>query len=305
MAKNGKKNDRYEKKVSLGLKTQTKHGIIAVIFFVFALFFLMAYFDAAGKAGTFAYEKLYLLLGVGYILLPTLLILLGSSFIKSEVPDIGWTRVASGILFLLSGLGMIDIASGETSSAGRHAGGFFGEILSRPFVSLFDIYASLVFLGAILIISILIMFDAKFDPVPFFEKIWAFVFKKKEREEQEEKVEDYYEEQPPLSPLSGGVEVENETYPDKGRKEGFFSKKKKEEPTEEEDIPIRKIKSGLVSTYVPPPLSLLEEYKGKPNTGDIKANSESEDIGWFIPAEITRLDMHPLLRDVLIKAGLA
>ena len=38
-------------------------------------------------------------------------------------------------------------------------------------------------------------------------------------------------------------------------------------------MPIKKRKSGLISTYVPPPLSLLEEDQGKPNTGDIKANA--------------------------------
>ncbi|MEK7113817.1 MAG: DNA translocase FtsK, partial [Patescibacteria group bacterium] len=42
---------------------------------------------------------------------------------------------------------------------------------------------------------------------------------------------------------------------------------------EEEDLPIKKRKGGLISTYVPPPLSLLEEDQGKPNTGDIKANA--------------------------------
>ena len=37
------------------LKTQTKHGIIAVILFVLALFFLMSAFDLAGVAGKFIY----------------------------------------------------------------------------------------------------------------------------------------------------------------------------------------------------------------------------------------------------------
>ena len=40
----------------------------------------------------------------------------------------------------------------------------------------------------------------------------------------------------------------------------------------EEEMPIRKRKN-ILSSYVPPPLSLLEEDKGKPNTGDIKANA--------------------------------
>ena len=30
---------------------------------------------------------------------------------------------------------------------------------------------------------------------------------------------------------------------------------------------------GLTPNYIPPPLSLLEEDQGKPNTGDIKANA--------------------------------
>ncbi len=55
-------------------------------------------------------------------------------------------------------------------------------------------------------------------------------------------------------------------------KEAFVGKK--EEKEEEEEMQIKKPKrTGLISTYVPPPLSLLEEDKGKPNTGDIKANA--------------------------------
>src|SRR3989344_2992985 len=115
MAKQNKKENLKRKEFVAGLKTETKHGIIAVVFFVLALFFLMSYFEIAGKAGIFAYEKLSLLLGIGYILLPALFILLGISFIKSEVPDIGWTRAASGIMFLLSGLGIIDIANRKST----------------------------------------------------------------------------------------------------------------------------------------------------------------------------------------------
>ena len=71
-----------------------------------------------------------LFLGIGYVLLPLLLVLLGSSFLKSETPNIGWTRTISGIMFLLSGLGMIDAVSL------KHSGGFLGRILSTPLVAL-------------------------------------------------------------------------------------------------------------------------------------------------------------------------
>ncbi|MFA6520214.1 MAG: DNA translocase FtsK 4TM domain-containing protein [Candidatus Paceibacterota bacterium] len=264
MAKNenSKKNVKNDKKAG-GLKTHTKHGIIAVIFFVFALFFLMAMppFSIAGVAGKFVYEKLFYLLGIGYVLLPVLFILLGSSFIKSEVPDIGWTRVISGAMFLLSGLGMIDIASKD------HSGGFFGEILATPFVSLFDTYASLVFLGAILVISILIMFDAKLNLAPALRGIWS-LFAKKSKDI-------------PVALNQNEITEVEKSIADEEEKETAGAKlkkalgvgKKKEVEEEEEDIPIKKRKTGLVSTYVPPPLSLLEEDQGKPNTGDIKANA--------------------------------
>lgn len=268
MAKNVKKivrTEKSEKKIPNGLQTHTKHGIIAIVFFVLALFFLMAAGGVAGKAGIFVNDFFKMLLGViGYYLLPTLFVLLGYSFIKSEVPDIGWTRTISGAMFLLSGLGIIDIAGGT----GSHSGGLFGQILSVPFVSLFDVYASVVLLGAILIISILIMLDVKPNLAPLFAKIWAFFKTKKEapasvlNEDEIKEVEKSMPEE---------KEEEKETTGEKVKK--ALGMKKSEETEEEEEMPIKKRKSGLISTYVPPPLSLLEEDKGKPNTGDIKANA--------------------------------
>ncbi len=268
MAKNqngkNRKNDKSDS--SSPLQTHTKHGIIAVMLFVLALFFLMSAFSKAGFAGDFIYEKLYLLLGVGYILLPILLILLGCSFLKSEAPEIGWRRAVSGVMFLLSSLGMIDIASGN------HASGLFGEILSIPFVYLFDIYASLVFLGAILIISLLIMFDAKLEFTTIWQKIRSLFIKAKKEEPASVLNNDEMEEVEKSMP-----EEEGETTGEKIKSALGVGKKKNEaremRQEEEEEMPIKKRKGGLISTYVPPPLSLLEEDQGKPNTGDIKANA--------------------------------
>ena len=268
------RNNKNDKKFSTGLQTHTKHGIIAIIFFVLALIFLMSYAGIAGKAGIFVFDIFKMLLGtIGYFLLPILFILLGYSFIKSEVPDIGWTRTISGIMFLLSGLGIIDIVGQATnpSMASVHAGGLFGEILSTPFVSLFDIYASLVLLGAILIISILMMLDVKPNLVPFFIKIWSFFSKKKSIGNVQDTLNEDEEKMIDNNPASLKATQDTEEQSSSVEKvKKILGIKKSEE--EEEEIPIKKIKSGLGS-YVPPPLSLLEEDKGKPNTGDIKANA--------------------------------
>ena len=257
MAKTGKK-EKNGREVFSKLKTETKHGILAIVFFVLALFFLMSAFDMAGPAGFFFYDKLYYLLGVGYILLPFLFLLLGSSFLKSETPNIGWTRIVSSIMFLLSSLGMIDIASA------KHSGGVLGEVLGTPFMALFDTYASIAFLGALLIISILAMFDAKLEIGSTIAKLWAILRRKKDEsldDARDDSAESEEEEEIVEKSISSTEKI----------KKVLGINKKEEE--EEEEIPIKKRKGGLISTYVPPPLSLLEEDIGKPNTGDIKANA--------------------------------
>ncbi|MCX6751501.1 MAG: DNA translocase FtsK 4TM domain-containing protein [Candidatus Nomurabacteria bacterium] len=275
MAKNKKEKQKFSKStpsVMTKLKIETKHTIWAILFFVLAVFLLMSMFSGAGKAGNFVYDFLNYFLGIGYVLLPLLFILLGSSFLKSETPNIGWTRAISGTLFLLSGLGMIDVVSQE------HSGGFLGRILSTPLVALFDVYASIIFLGAILIISILVMFDAKPDLSPLLKSIWNFLTGKKSLDNaRDDSVNKLTE--------SEMKEVEKVSAPllDEEGAGGGNSKKSPPRPSdtppqqggeeEEEDLPIKKRKGGLISTYVPPPLSLLEEDQGKPNTGDIKANA--------------------------------
>ena len=259
-----KKNQKQKNRERIrGLQTHTKHGIIAVILFVLALFFLMSAFDVAGVAGRFVYEKLHYLLGVGYALLPLLLILLGTSFLRSETPEFGWARFVSGLMFLFSGLGIIDVVSKN------HSGGFLGEIVALPFMALFEAYATVAFLVAILIISILIIFDTRFAPELLWRKILGWL-KKKEgskesvslSEEEEEEINKALEETPTPSK---GVGV-----PTFGKSR---SVEKEAKETEEEEIPIRKRKGGLASAYTPPPFDLLEEDQGKPNTGDIKANA--------------------------------
>ncbi|MEJ0001588.1 MAG: DNA translocase FtsK [bacterium] len=263
-AKSKKKSGPSSREPSKKLKVETKHGIWAVVFFVLALFTLMSYFGGAGVAGNAVYNLFHSLLGVGYILLPLLFILLGSSFIKSESPDIGWTRAVSSLLFLLSSLGIIDVVS--TS----HAGGLLGRVLAVPFVALFDVYASIIFLGAILIIAILIMFDAKPALIPFFQHLMDRLQGKKPEKKDKEKEEKEFE--PKLAPREEETHEEPVSAPSKFKQAlGITAKKPDEE--EEEVMPIKKRKGALVSTYVPPPLNLLEEDQGKPNTGDIKANA--------------------------------
>ena len=272
MAKHDKRNKKNNSKNSLPfskLKTETIHTIWGVVFFVLSAVLFMALFNMAGRGGEFIYDLFSYILGYGYVLLPLLFILLGWSFLKAESPNLGWTRTISSIVFLLSGLGLIDIASTN------HGGGIFGRILSTPLVSIFDIYASIIFLGAILIISILVMFDARPALLPYLRNIRNLFGKKKL-----EKISVLNEKEKKTINENIAVakekEEEEESSIEKIKKALSVTKKDTSTSSvqeKEEEMLIKKLKCGLVSTYVPPPMSLLEEDKGKPNTGDVKANA--------------------------------
>jgi len=113
------------------------------------------------------------------------------------------------------------------------------------------------------------MFDTGPIFIPFFKKIWIWIRRKRKEEGEEEISAPLLDEKgvgggdseiklPPRSDQS------RSTPPQKGGDEN------------EEEFEPKKLKTknyNLKTGYVPPPLSLLEEDKGKPNTGDIKANA--------------------------------
>jgi S-DNA-T family DNA segregation ATPase FtsK/SpoIIIE len=276
MAKTGKKIDKkisQSQKRNSKLKTETKHGILAIIFFALGILFFMAAFSMAGVAGEFIYKIFFFLFGYGYILLPILFVLLGSTFIKSDGPNFGLRRTISSILFLMSGLGIVTIIAGPES----HSGGLFGKILANPLSALFGIYASILLLAAIFIISILIMFDTRPALLPALKKIWAWLFRKKEKNLADDDTNDDEDEEEEKEAEENEEEViEEEKKESKLKKALGLGKKTDQAEAEEkeEEFSINKKKKPVFnSTYVPPPLSLLEEDKGKPNTGDVKANA--------------------------------
>ena len=267
--KQEKEPTRKDKKTrTLPLKDETKYGVLGIVFFVLALFSVLAAFDEAGIAGDAFYSGFQALFGIGYFLLPISLILLGYSFIRSEKPDVAITHIIGGIAFLMSSLGLVDIASN------MHAGGIIGRITSYPFVKLFDIYASILILGAVLIISLLVLFDTKPKLIPFFirlrDMLVAFFarFKKQKEEDITPEVlipETIHEEIP--------EEVKEPAEEEKEESEGVMKKVKGALGIGDDEMPLVKNYARVSSEYTPPPLSLLEKDRGKANVGDIKANA--------------------------------
>lgn len=235
------------------LQEATLRGIIAVAFFVLSVFFLLAAAEKGGRVGAVAYSVLSHLFGVGYYLLPILFFILSISFFRSLHKRLALTHTVGGLLFFVSSLSLIAIVSATS-------GGVVGNFISSPLVALFDLYASVVILLALIIISFLVMFDA---PLSF-----AFItqlLKKKE-------VEGDGTENAPL--ILTPTEAQVPTHPGPEEKPAQPSALKKMlGGDEKKDDFIMGGMSFNGREFTPPPISLLELDKGKPGVGDIKANS--------------------------------
>ncbi len=244
------------------LSDETKRGIWGIVCFVLSIFFFLAIFGKAGVGGNLVHSALSVLLGIGYFMLPLVLVLLGTSLLgKSERPNIGITHTVSSLLILLSTLGIIDVAS-----ATAHKGGILGQAIAYPFVQIFDIYIAILFLGTVLVVSLLVLFDYKPRFRDFYESIVA-LFAKKEMGEKEPEIKGIVSE-------NEENEEEIENVPEK--EEVVVENKEDKKAKKEEDAGsffMPKKKPRTLSSYVPPPLSLLANDKGKPNVGDIKANA--------------------------------
>lgn len=262
--------DYKEESGTRSLQEQTVRIIYAIIFFVATLFLIVAALDkiglvGAGPVGKGAYKLLTDLLGIGYFLLPLICCVLGVLFIKSvKRSSVAWPKLVGSLLFLLSALGLISTLPLK-DSAGVGRGGLIGNSIAYPLLKLFDFWITFVFLLALLIISVIVVFEAQ---IPF-ERL-AFWRKDDENVDEEPVLETPLEDKP-------AVESEEENKEEKtpviaGLEDAQQDKKTKKEERKGDGIHILANRL-LGKPYVPPPLSLLEGDRGKPGVGDIKANA--------------------------------
>ncbi|KND46748.1 MAG: Cell division protein FtsK [Parcubacteria bacterium C7867-006] len=237
------------------LKEETVRAIVAVAFFVISVFLLMSAFNKGGFVGEKAFELFSYLFGIGYYLMPTIFFILCVSFFRTLHKRLALTHSIGGILFFVSSLSLVNI-----SLPGR--GGVVGGFISGPLIGMFDTYASVLILLALLVVSILTIFDA---PLRF--TFITSLFKKKEIEtedgESELIIANAEQLEPEIKPVAQTSTQEED-------KTGVLKKLLGDDKKDEFGI------SPLLlngKEFVPPPLSLLEKDRGKPGVGDIKANS--------------------------------
>lgn len=242
-------------------------GVVALFCIVLSAFLVLALFGAGGSFGAATFNGLSWLLGVGYVLLPLSLFLLGLATVRSLERSLGWVQGVSMTVFLLSTLALVNIAF-----PGR--GGVLGEIISKPILSAFDTTATVFFLLAFGIAALIVSFDLHLadlgarlrnqlfervdDDTPAPEKQATITGMATDDQDVEEIV-------PPPAPAPEPEETPATPQP-KERAPRI------QEMQQDEGSGGFPIQAHLGEAYTPPPLSLLAKNKGKPEVGDVKAN---------------------------------
>ena len=161
-------------------------------------------------------------------------------------------QIFGSLILFLSSLGLVNLFSDE--------GGIVGGFISKPLDSYFHIYFSAVIFIALLVVSILVIFNTsiKFDAIAFIKRLLS----PKEKEAT-------------LAPLENAA-IDKAVEKNQQLTTYDQQQDRKQEAKDKKDesggfVPEVRRRSG--KRWTPPPLSLLEGDRGKPGVGDIKANA--------------------------------
>lgn len=253
--------------VNSSLHPETKKSVLAIIYIGLALILFLASFKQAGPVGNSLCQILNRFLGWGYYLLPTILLLAALALFSSKERKILGTTLAGAVLFVIAGLGLLDLLA-------ANSGGLIGEFVGLLKIP-FGRPASLIMTTVLLISSIIITLNIPLK-LPRWRKSEP---KQKEREILEPEIEPEIEETPiketPLAPV----------------------KEKKEE------IIVSK-KPLVLKNYVVPPLDLLKSFSEKPTIGDLRANAniiKRTLEGFGIPVEMGEITIGPAITRYTLK----
>jgi DNA segregation ATPase FtsK/SpoIIIE, S-DNA-T family len=242
-----------------------KNTALSLVFLVLFLFFALSSIGLGGSFGAVTYNAFDYLLGYGYYLLPLLFIIQSYFYvIHKESSSFAKTKIIFSILLILSILGILELSMTD-------AGGALGALISVPVLNLFDTVLSYIFLVAVAFISLIILFE--------------YSFNNKTRDLEIEEIDENETEIVKIKTVKDkemnivGAGIDNENVKDIKKEAVKDSKKPSEIKVEKEMSDINNSLIGsttmtlLGKEYTPPPLSLLERDKGKPEVGDIKANA--------------------------------
>ncbi|PIR13451.1 cell division protein FtsK [Candidatus Falkowbacteria bacterium CG11_big_fil_rev_8_21_14_0_20_39_10] len=268
----------------IDLDPDTKRGIFIVLILAIGALSALGLYDLAGNVGLYIDIGLSLAFGWGKWLFPIILLGWGFFLYNEDKYFIRTTNYVGLFLFLISFQSFLhfflNVSQWEIMADQGLGGGWTGFYLARIFYNVLGFWGGLLVLIALLLLGLMLLFDASLSTLvgaeSIFSKIFlplkilfARLFGKKEASEDEEDEEEYEEELDEEDEYEE-EELEEEIEPEESI---AFSKKQIQALESPEQKPKQESfwKSNHVKIDLP--LSLLSGKIGKPTSGDIKNNS--------------------------------
>ncbi|MEK7511668.1 MAG: DNA translocase FtsK 4TM domain-containing protein [Patescibacteria group bacterium] len=288
----------YEEVEFYSLSPETKKGILVIFLFVVAIIAVLSFLNLAGTAGVYIDWALGISFGWGRFLLPLMLIGIGYVMARPKNYHTSYANLFGVILFFLSVHGLLHLRvpfsnSFELSFSGL-GGGIVGYLATYPLLSYLGFWAGLIILIGLFFAGLLLMFNASLESLFAKSNIFKYLpfgGVKVENENTEDKEETAEE--------STGGEAEDDKQSTKAQEVKFSPKSLLGKPVAEAQTTIKnpKIKIDL-------PLSLLDDRKSKPTSGDIKLGTEriKKTLENFnIPVEMDEVQVGPTVTQYTLK----
>ena len=152
------------------MREETVQTVLAIFSFLISTLSILASFGKAGPLGEYGYMFFTRLCGVGYFLIPVIAVLVGIALLRGVEKKFRVSKSIGSVVFFFSSLGIIHIAS-------TGHGGVFGRWVAIPLIKILDVYASLILLIVLVVVSLFILFEGHFTIEDI--KFWKY-FQKSE-----------------------------------------------------------------------------------------------------------------------------
>ncbi len=321
----------------LGLQTETRRSIWAIVLFALALLTLLSLFSFAGLVGEWWRTFLGFFVGLGTLIMPVvlagagLLVLRGQKFEHIRARTVGFVLSVAALL----GLFHVWNATGEMVSAATagQGGGWIGTLLALPLRGGLGLWGAVIVLITVVCIGILLLFDvgvtAVWDKIrrrspedrAANEDVHVRGIEDQDQESAEPIIKQ--EKQSLLGALfkrktvqpASAVNQASDTQVETGAGEAAQTMPAKSDAKKADpEIQIRNVPDSVVPKgpalqvkdmqYELPSLDLLDNKMGRPTAGDIKANVRKirrtlENFG--IPVEMGDVSIGPTVTQYTFK----
>ena len=272
MAKRRKRSSKKKQRSSAlgGLSQGAKRGLLFILLLAAGAIMILSAFQLAGVAGQYIDQVMALAFGWTRLVAALVLIVFAFGLVMPNSERITpWTYIG-GLLFFLGFTGLLDLFALKNQELSERvlaaSGGYAGLLVQQLGTMTIGFWGTFVAALAIISIGLVLMLHTSWEDVQ--NLLSLFQRAEIEEEEDEEEFEEFEDEVPEEEPMEEEEDEEEPAPKKRGRVKAFLQQQDSSDEAEETVLTTKRAKP------VELPLDLLVDNNTKPNSGNVKKNSE-------------------------------